>query len=510
MLKDKKNIKVLIIIILLFSLSGCNKVDEKKIEIDKDTLIIGQGADARSLDPHETNDQPSSRVMKQIYDTLFIRTEDMQLVSGLAESWQRVDELTIKIKLRKGVKFHNGEELTSKDVKFTLERMLKSDKVSHIIKIIDTIDIIDNYNLVIKTKEPFGPLLTHLSHTASSILNEKAIKELGESYGQHPIGTGPYKFKNWDKGDKIELESFDNYYRGKSDVKNIIFRNIPNGLDRAEALQNGEAQIAYSIDQADKNRIEKDQNLKILEGPSLEMIYLGFNMEKRPFYNKSIRQAINYAINVDEIIDGVLRGVAQKANSPIGPRVFGYNYNIKPYEYNPELARKMLKEAGYEAGFDTKLVISDNPERKKVAEMIRDQLRQVGITVNIEVADWSTYLDKTAKGEHEMFISGWLSVTGDADYGLYGMYHSTDKGGETGNRFFYKNKLVDQLLKEGRKYMDPEKREATYKRLQKIIVEDAVGVLLYYPTQNVALYEYIEGFELHPTGDHSLYNVKIK
>lgn len=510
MIKNKRLITVSVFIIIVILLTGCGQKPKENANLNKDTLVIAQGADIKSLDPHATNDQPSSRVMRQIYDTLVETTVDMELVPGLAENWERIDEKTVKMKLREGVKFHNGEELKSRDVKFTLERMLISPEVSHIIEAIDSIKIIDDYNLIIKTKEPFGPLLAHLSHTAASILNEKAVKEAGESYGSNPVGTGPFKFINWKKGDEVTLERFEDYYEGMAGVEKVIFKNVPKGINRTIGLEENRFDIAYDVDQINKDRIIRNKNADLLEGPSLGMIYLGFNTQKKPYNDKNIRQAINYAIDVDEIINEVLKGIAQRANSPIGPRVFGYNPNVNTYDYNPDKAKRIIKQAGYEYGFNTTILINENPVRKQIAEIIQNHLSKVGVTVKIEVVDWATYLDKTANGEHEMFISGWISVTGDADYGLYGMFHSSDNGGESGNRFFYKNKQVDKLLEKGRKFITSKTRIEAYKEAQKLIVDDAPGVFLYYPTQNVAIQRYVKGFQLHPTGDHRLYDVGFK
>ncbi|RKD21627.1 peptide/nickel transport system substrate-binding protein [Caminicella sporogenes DSM 14501] len=507
MFKNKKFLMILsAVMIFAVALTGCGQKAANEGKVEKDTLVVAQGADAKSLDPHATNDQPSSRVMKQIYDTLVKATVDMELVPGLAESWKQLDETTWQFNIRKGVKFHNGEELKASDVKFTLERMLKSQKVAHIVEAIDSVEVKDDYTVIIKTKEPFGPLLAHLSHTAASILNEKAVKEAGDNYGQHPIGTGPYKFVSWEAGDRITLERFDDYYQGPAKIKNVVFRNITEGTNRTIGLETGEVDIAYDIEPIDKDRVANHEKLQLIEGPSLSYAYIGMNMKKAPFDNPKVRKAINYAINVDDIITAVLNGAGQKANSPIGPRVFGYNGEIKPYDYNPELAKKLLKEAGYENGFDTTIWTNDNPIRMQIAQIVQAQLKEVGINVTIEPLEWGSYLERTAKGEHDMFILGWTTVTADADYGLYALYHSSQHGG-AGNRTFYTNEEVDKLLEKGRTSIDPKVREEAYKKAQEIIVNDAPDVMLYYGTQNAGIQKSVKGFKLHPAGHHSIYGV---
>ena len=181
---------------------------DSKAASSKEALVVAQGADAKSLDPNATNDQPSSRVSAQIYSRLVDQDDKMMPQPALAESWENPDPKTTIFHLRKGVKFHNGEELKASDVKFSLDRMKASAQVSHIIEAIDKVEVIDDYTVKVTTKEAFGPLLNHLAHTAASILNEKAVTAAGASYGQNPVGTGPYAFEKWMSGDAITLKAF--------------------------------------------------------------------------------------------------------------------------------------------------------------------------------------------------------------------------------------------------------------------------------------------------------------
>ncbi|WP_432663173.1 glutathione ABC transporter substrate-binding protein [Wukongibacter baidiensis] len=518
MFRNKKLVMILsAIMIFTLALTACggNKPAEEgnkggeEAPVVKDTLVVAQGADAKSLDPHATNDQPSSRVSKQIYNTLVQSTVDMELVPGLAESWNQVDDTTWEFKIREGVKFHNGEELKASDVKFSIDRMLASKKVAHIVEAIESVEVADDYKVIIKTAEPFGPLLAHLSHTATSIVNEKAVTEAGENYGQNPVGTGPFKFVSWDAGDKITLERFDDYYKGAANVKTVVFRNITEGTNRTIGLETGELDIAYEIEPIDKDRVANHEKLQLIEGPSLSMNYIGMNTQKEPFNNVKVRQAINLAINADDIISAVLNGAGQKANSPIGPRVFAHNDAIEPYGFDVEKAKELLKEAGHENGFKTTIWTNDNPIRMQIAQIAQAQLKEIGIDVTIEPLEWGSYLERTAKGEHDMFILGWVTVTADPDYGLYALYNSSQHGG-AGNRTYFTNAEVDKLLQEGRTAIDPEKRAEAYKKAQEIIVSEAPDVMLYYQTQNVGASKTVKGFELHPAGHHSIYEVSFE
>lgn len=480
-----------------------------KLLAAKETIVIAQGADAKSLDPHSTNDQPSSRVSAQIYDRLVEQDTDMNVIPGLAEKWEQVDDVTTVFHLREGVKFHNGEPLKASDVKFSLDRMKKSPQVSHIIGAIESVEVVDDKTVKIKTAKPFGALTSHLAHTAASILNEKAVKESGDAYGQKPVGTGPYKFSNWQAGDRIVLVANEDYYKGVAPTKTVIFRNIPEGTNRTIGLETGEVDIAYDLEPVDKDMVRNHKKLDFVEEPSLSMTYLGFNTKKAPLDKVQVRQAIAYAIDVDSIVEAVYQGGAVKANSPIGPKVFGHNPNAKNYEYNPEKAKELLAAAGYKDGLKIKLWTNDNPIRRDIATIVQDQLKQVGIDVTIETLEWGAYLDGTARGDHDMFILGWVSVTGDADYGMYPLFHSSTHGG-AGNRSFYSNAQVDELLDKGKNSVNPEERKEAYIKVQEIVQEEVPVFTIAYPSDNVGKQKNVKNFKMHPAGHHRVYGATVE
>ena len=501
-----QKIKVLLLSLVAIMLLAACGGSKEEAAAEKDTLVVAQGADAKSLDPHASNDQPSSRVSAQIYDRLVEANLDMDIIPGLAESWEQPDSLTTIFKLREGVKFHNGEELKASDVKFTIDRMVASPTVHHIIQAVDNVEVLSDYEVQITTTAPFGALLHHLSHTAASILNEKAVTEAGDNYGQKPIGTGPYMFVKWDAGDRVVLKANEDYFRGAPVIKNLVFRNITEGTNRTIGLETGEVDIAYDIEPIDVAAIENSADLKLTQEPSLSMAYIGFNMNKEPYNNQKVREAISHAIKVDDIIDAVLMGAGDRANSPIGPKVFGYNPNAKEPVYDVELAKQLLAEAGYPNGFKTSIWTNDNPVRVQICQILQAQLMEIGIEMTIDIVEWGAYLDGTARGDHDMFILGWVSVTGDADYGLYAILHSSTHGG-AGNRSFYANPRVDELLDMAKSSTDAEERKALYAEAQEIIQTDLPIRTLYYQYQNAGMQNNIEGFNLHPAGHHKLAEV---
>lgn len=507
-----KSLALALAAISLFAACGGSTAEKKEeksaAKPAKDRLVVAQGADAKTLDPHATNDQPSSRVAAQIYDRLVEQDDKMQPQPGLAESWEQPDPKTTIFHLRKGVKFHNGEELKASDVKFSLDRMMKSPNVGHIVGSVDKVDVVDDYTVKVTTKEPFGPLLNHLAHTAASIMNEKAVKDGGEAYGQKPVGTGPYVMDNWQAGDSVTLKVNPDYYKGASPIPSIVFRSIPEGTNRTIGLETEEIDIAYDIEPMDKKRIQDDKDLILIEEPSLSMSYLGFNTAKKPFDDKKVRQAIAYGIDVEPIIETVYQGAGEPANSPIGPLVFGYSKDAKAYPHDAAKAKDLLKQAGQE-NLKFKLWTNDSPQRRDIATIVQDQLKQIGVDVAIETMEWGAYLDGTARGDHDMYILGWVSVTGDADYGLYPLFHSSAKGG-AGNRSFYSNPEVDKMLEQARVSTDNEERIKLYDEAQKQIQEDLPIITIAYTTQNVGAQKNVQNFKMNPAGHHKMYGVSFE
>lgn len=476
-----------------------------------ETLIVAQGADPASLDPHATNDQPSSRVMAQIYERLIVQTEDMELEPGLAESWESIDDRTFEFKLREGVMFHNGEEFTASDVEFTLLRALESSHVGHIVGAIDPegIEVVDDYTIRISTTEPFAPILAHLAHTASSMLNEKAVTEGGEDYGQNPVGTGPFKFDSWTTGDRVEIVRNDDYWGEKAKVARVIIRNVPENANRAIEVETGGAHIAYDIAPNDISRIEDNADLKMIRTPNFSTTYVGFNAEKAPFDDVRVRQAINYAVNMDAIVNAVYQGAGSPSKGPLGPNVWASNQDLEPYGYDVEKAKELMAEAGYADGFSTTIWTNENQQRIDIAEILQNQLREIGITADAQVLEWGAYLDGTAAGEHDMFILGWVTVTGDPDYGLYALFHSGQHGA-AGNRTFYTNPRVDELLELGRVTVDADAREAAYLEAQELIRDDAPWIFTWTGEELTATSANVVGFKNHPAGHHKLFTVSFQ
>lgn len=493
--------------------AGCGG-EEKSAGKAKDTVIVGTGYDAKTLDPIATNDVASSNVMCQIYGTLVQVNEKGEIIPMLAESFKKLDEKTYEFKLKKGVKFHNGEELKASDVKFTLERAASplGAAVAHLFEPLDvsSLKVVDDYTIQMKLKYVFPPFIaTSLTHTGGSILNEKAVKAAGKDYGQNPVGTGPFKFSKWTKGDRIELTRNDSYYGEKPAFKTLVIRPIPEATNRAIELESGGIDVCYEVSANDLKRLQDNKDVKILRVLDNGTTFMGMNTKKKPYDDVRVRQAISYAIDTKTVVDTVWRGIGRAAVGPVPPNIKYHNSALKQHEYNVEKAKQLLKEAGYPDGFKTSIWTNDRKERIDMATIMQNQLKQVGITAEIKVVEWGAYLEGTARGDQDMFIIGWTASGNDPDISLFAQFHST-KHGAGGNRCFYKNDKVDELLLKGRQMEDSDDRKKIYTDLQDMINADAPWIFLNNSEQVVAVRKDIGGFKPSPVGYHVLYNIKFE
>ncbi|WP_040225354.1 glutathione ABC transporter substrate-binding protein [Bhargavaea cecembensis] len=544
-MKNKRSTLLLFILMLVVSmfLAACagggsdnnasdsgdkNKDDDKTTEegttdegAEGGDLVLAVLSDASSLDPHGSNDVPSSVVQDNIFETLVTRNDDNEIEPGLATEWNAIDDTTWEFKLQEGVKFHDGEDFNAEAVKKSFERVLDEKVASpryFLFEMVNSVDVIDDYTVQFKTDYPFAPLLAHLSHNGGSIISPKSIdedyaamedgKEPGSVISEHPVGTGFFKFDSWSPGSEIKLVKNDDYWNGTAKVDSVAFKVVPESATRVAELETGNAHIIDPVQPNEVARINDSGNATVDQTPSSSLSYIGFNTEKAPFDDVRVRQAISMVVNKDEMIEGVYEGFGVPAKGPLAPGIFGYDEDLKAIEQNPEEAKKLLEEAGYGDGFSTTIWTNDNPQRVDMAVLLQQKLKDLNIDVKIEQMEFGTYLEKTAAGEHDMFILGWSNPTGDADYGLYALFHSSQKG-DPGNRSFYDNAEVDKLLDEGRKETDPDARVDIYAKAQEQIVDDAPMIFIHHQEYLVGVSDKVKGFSIDQAGIYQLKDVTL-
>ena len=474
----------------------------------KNTLTWAQGADVTSLDPHQGKETPAVQVNTQIFDTLVtVDPETNEVVPQIAESWEQTDDQTYVFKIREGIKFHDGSDLTAEDVKFSLDRARNSAAVSYIVNFIEEVTVDDDHTVTVKTTAPYAPTLRNLAIPFAAIVPKAVVEADENAFIQNPVGSGPYKFVEWNHGDHVTLKAFDDYYAGKPETENLIMKVIPETSQRTIALETGEVDLAYDLAVNDIPKVNSDDKLTVYEIPSLTCWYVSMNMNKKPFDNPKVREAMSMAIDRQTIIDTINAGSGQTADAIIAPAVFGY-YSTGVKEYNPTKAKELLAEAGYPNGFSTTLWVNDNQSRIEMCQAMQAMLLEVGVQCNLEVLEFGSFISRTTAGDHDLAYFGWTTSSGDADYSYYSLEHSTQQGA-AGNRSFLADQDVDKLIEEARSNTNEEERKELYKELAIKLDEINNNIPVYYSSINVGANKKVEGFVMDANGYHSLEKVKV-
>ncbi|MNW34776.1 Heme-binding protein A precursor [compost metagenome] len=446
-------------------------------------ITVARAFDVNGLDPGFLTE--NAQVVDNIFDTLVKRDENEELVPGLATSWSQVDDTTWEFKLREGVKFTNGEPFNAEAVKYSIDRVLKPENnapTASYISTIQEVKVIDDLTVHVITKKVDPLIPTRFNRYPTEIVPPKYTEEVGqEAFAQKPVGTGPYTFVSWDKGSQVVLEANSEYWGGEPAVKKVTFRSIPEASTRVSALLNGEVDIITAVSPENRNLIESSSaaKLSVVERAG-NTVYVGFKTDKEPFNNPKVRQALNYAIDVNAIVDNVLQGAAVQTNSLIGPKDFGYAGETEGYGYDPEKAKQLLAEAGYPNGFSTTLdTVSWYIKNTDVAQVIAEQLKAIGVNVKVNNVESSVYRTLVPSNKQsDMYVLGWSSTnTLDADAAIYAILRS----GESYST--YNNEEVDAKLDEARSTSDQERRKALYKEIQEIVLQDAPRIFLYQENQ---------------------------
>ncbi len=462
-------------------------------------IVVAQGVDPTTLDPQDHEETPAFNILLNIYDTLLVRDKDLKITPWLATSYKLINPTTWEFKLRQGVKFTNGEEFDAEVAKFSLERMANPANNLRMtaLRVIDRVEVKDKYTIHVITKKPFPTLDAQFS-LRGAMIPPKYFKEHDKAFlARNPVGTGPFKFVKWVKDDQIELEANEQWWHGAPKIKTLVFRPIPEETTRMAALQTGEVDIATNVPPHLVKEIKANPKLYVSSAPSVRTIFIpiytvqcemsqgSYDCRKPypgPTANVKVRQAINYAVDVDAIIKNVLEGQAIRTATVLTSKHFGNDPNVKPYKQDVAKAKKLLAEAGYPNGIDLVLNSPNGryPKDKEVAEAVAGQLTQAGIRTQLKVHEWTSYMNNMSYRHNAgpMWLIGWGNTTWDADYTYVPMFQT---GQILAN---YWNPEFNGLLDEGATVMDPKKRQQIYSKADKLFVEDAPCIPLYQQIDN--------------------------
>ncbi len=479
------------------------------------TLIFGRGGDSVTLDPSQMLDGESAKVCDMVYDTLVqYRGATTDIEPALAKMWESsADGLMWTFHLRQGVQFHDGTPLNANAVVFSLNRPNALSR-SFYEEFIDRITALDDFTVQIHLKTPYAPFLSTMASSENAIVSPAAVAHFGESFANNPVGTGPFKFVQWNRSDQIVLTANNTHWAGKPEIDRLIFRSIPDNSERYMELQEGNIHIMEFPNSDDLETIRGDTRLELLMQPSLNVGYLAMNMEKPPFDNLKVRLAINHAINKADIIERLYQGTGIPAKGPIPPTLWSYDDSIEDYAYNPELAKQLLAEAGYPNGFETTLWALPIPRPyipngQALAAALQSELRNIGIVANIVTYDWRTYLDKTEVGEHDMAMLGW-SAGGDPDSFFYYLLSKTTAQKPALNIAFYKSDEMQDVLDRARMSTDRDERIELYQQAQAIFHRDVPWVPLAHAQRLLVIDKSVQNLKLAPVGWKYLRSVSLK
>ena len=555
----KKYYTYLLAVVLMLIMAACTSDSEVEVtDEDGNTeeantggdLVASYATDVSSLDPAGQNDLPSDQRRNVIYEGLLYLNDDLEPEPRLATDYEQTDETTWVFNLREGVQFHDGTEFNAEAVKANIERIVDPAVASsraNIFEMVEEVNIVDDYTVEIVTEYPFAALPNYLAHDAGGMVSKAVIDEdyqnaideaelditLDEFYDQRtaggeeyektagdvgratgtiveqkPVGTGYMQFQSRSPGENVVVERFDDYWDEPAKLDTITFKVVAEDASRIAELESGQSHFIQGFDNGQWERIENHPEMETHPVYNLSNEYVGMNTQKGPLKDKRVRQAIGHMVDKETIMEGIYYGVGRTMKGALQEEILGYNEDLEDLDYNPERAKELLEEAGYGDGFDMTIMTNDTPERVDLAIYLQEELKTVGINLNIEQLEWGAYLKAVSNGEHDLFILGWPNPVGDPDQGIWPLFHSSMQG-TPGNRSFFDNAEVDDLLEQGRRELDDTKREEIYQEIDKILVEEQPAVFIRQSQSANAARTEVEGLYISHFNKPDFRNVTI-
>jgi len=497
-----------------FTLLGAGPADLP----DSDTMVVCIASKVLSLDPTNHRDRDTQMVLKNMFDSLTTRDKHLLVVPQLAESWHAVDQTTWEFKLRKGVKFHNGDEFTAADVKFTLDRVTKEGGLDGgtsprktLLGRISGVTVIDSHTVRIMTDNPW-PILP-LMLTLQEMVPQTYLQKVGsENFEKKPVGCGPFKFVREKKNNTLVLERFDEYYGGslenppvqKAPVKQLIFKTIPGQVRRTAMLKRGEADIICNVPIEAIPLLEMLPGVSVVSQPATRSYFADLNCKKPPFDNPTVRRAINYAMDMRMIVNTMFQGKAQILPTILLHQAFAFNGRLMPYPYDPEEAKQLIRQADFPVDRVVKIICIE--KYGKFANIISLFLSKVGIKAKITIEEDRIAQAAMKNLEADIFVTSWGNTTLDP----VGILLPKLKTNGRGNFSNYANDKVDQLLNSAENTLDSQARDRYYKEIQTLIYRDAPMIFGYASEDFYGVGKRVKGFYPASTGMLNLHDVYLE
>ena len=477
------------------------------------TLRVGLYVEAATMDPHLSGSKIDRQIYHNLFDPLLVIDDKLDVKPNLAESWQTPDPRTVIFKLRQGVKFHDGSDFNAEAAKFNFDRMAtepRSVRKGEIANI-DSTETVDPYTLKLNLKRPDSSLLATLTDRAGMMISPTAIQKLGADIEHNAAGagTGPFQFVEWVKDDHILLKRNDSYWNEASGpyLDQIRYRPIPDDTVKLQSLQAGEIDVLDYLAPRNVGLAKGDSSLVVLDVPSLAAFWYQVNTTRPPFDNKALRQAVMYAIDTEAIVKGVWLGVGVPANGPISPSSWAYDDTIKPIKRDLDTARANLAEAGMPNGFTFTFNTSNTPINVQEAEVVKAQLAEAGITMNVSVVDDARLLAEGNARTYQMSTYQW-SGRPDPDGNVYQFFHTTQ--GTSLNWSGFSNAKVDELLDRTREVSDQAERKKLYSEIIQVLREEVPAIFIIHPIEPKAFSPKVQSYDPIPDGMMRFKSVWLK
>jgi ABC-type transport system substrate-binding protein len=471
------------------------------------TLVMIIESSPTNLDPRVGIDAFSERIDILLFDDLLTRDEHFNVQPGLADRWEIPDPLTYIFHLHHGVRFHDGRRLTSKDVKWTFDSLfegrVRSTKAA-VYRLVDHIEAPDDDTVIFKLKEPFATLLWNLSGGAMGVVPYGSSQE---EMTRHPVGSGPFRFVSAEQDKEVVVERNQAYWGEMAHLKRIRFLVVPDTTTRALELRKGSADLESNSLTTDMVlTLERDPRLQVSRGPGSILVYLALNCRDPHLQDVRVRRALAYAIDRRPMLQHLMRSFARPADSILPPESWAYNRDIPRYEYNPARARQLLDQAGYPAvngiRFHLTMKTSTEENTRLLAAVLQQQLRQVGIALDIRSFDFATFFSDVTKGAFEMYSLRWIGGNEDPDIFEYA-FHTSRFPPRGANRSFYSNPRLDTLVDRARSELDQDTRKQLYAEIQTILAQDLPYINLWYIDNIVVHSRRVQNLRLNPSGNYA-------
>jgi peptide/nickel transport system substrate-binding protein len=473
---------------------------------DRNTLVMIIESSPTNLDPRVGLDGPSERIDELLFDALLTRDEHLTVQPGLAERWETPDPLTYIFHLHHGVTFHDGRPLISRDVKWTFDSLiggkLLSTKASTY-RHVDRIETPDDFTVAFHLKEPDASLLWNLAEGAIGIVPYGALDDITPK----PIGSGPFRFVSAQQDNDLVLERNEAYWGSKPKLARVRFIVVPDTTTRALELRKGSADIALNALTSDTVlTLAKDPKLAVQRAPGTILAYAAFNLRDPILKDVRVRRAIAYSIDRRPLIGYIWRGFAQPAASILPPQSWAYNADVEAYPHDPEKARQILDNAGYRAvngiRFHLTMKTSTEESTRLLAAVLQQQLRDVGIALDIRTFESATFLADVGKGAFQFYSLRWIGGNEDPDI-FDTVFHSSNTPPKGRNRGFYSNPRVDALIDQARRESDQNIRKRLYAELQQVLAQDVPYVNLWYFDNVLVSSKRVHNITLNPSGNYN-------